>query len=298
MTIPLECTVVMPLGSVDHEARMQVQAVLAQRDAPAFELVLALNTTESSQAQQLADLVSELADPRVRIVHALDRRGASYARNTGAASAAAPILVFCDADDIAEPEWLAALLDALAGHGAVGGTLVDDMMGDEQQAGWRPPATPDGLPTFMGAPYIVSASMAITRAAFEQVGGFDETLTRCEDIAISFALLAAGHTLGFAPAARMHYRQRSGLRAMLRQHYFYGRGMSQVLMRYGVPSATGAERLTGWALLRPNAQPGAAPRSIASLARRAAIAAGRTHGVISERRRASRGGRRRSAVPA
>ena len=288
MTNPPDCSVVMPVGRVDHEARLQVAAVLAQRDAPSFELVLALNTTDRVQAQQLADMVAELADPRVRIVPALDRRGASHARNVGAAAAVAQVLAFCDADDVAEPEWLASLLGALAGYSAVGGALVEDTLADEQQAGWRPPATPDALPTFMGAPYIVSASMAITRAAFEQVGGFDETLTRCEDIAISFALLTAGHTLWFAPDARMHYRQRAGFRAMLRQHYLYGRGMSEVLVRYGVPGAQGVQRPTGLALMKPNGQAGAGRRSLASVARRAAIAAGRARGVLSERRRAAR----------
>ncbi|MEQ1700265.1 MAG: glycosyltransferase family 2 protein, partial [Ilumatobacteraceae bacterium] len=181
----------------------------------------------------------------------------------------------------------------LPGHSAVGGALVEDVLRDEQQAGWRPPATPDELPTFLGAPYIVSASMAITREAFDAVGGFDEGLTRCEDIAISFALLTAGHRLGFAAGSRLHYRQRPGFRAMLRQHYLYGRGMSEVLVRYGVPGADGVQRPSGLALMRPNGQPGEGRRTWAGVARRGAIAAGRLRGVLSERwrQRSLRGGR-------
>ena len=191
---------------------------------------------------------------------------------------------------------MAGLLAALPDHAAVGGALSEDILRDERQASWRPPATPDALPTFLGAPYIVSASMAITRAAFEAVGGFDETLTRCEDIAISFALLSAGHRLGFAPGSVMHYRQRPGFRAMLRQHYLYGRGMSEVLVRYGVPSDGTVDHPTGMALLRPNGQPGAGKRTFAGVARRGAIAAGRVRGVLSERLRSQPGAAGASSV--
>lgn len=299
MSDQYECSVVMPVGRVDDEARQQIDAVLAQQGAPAFELILSLNTPEQAAAARLAGIVDELADPRVRVVPSHDRRGASHARNVGATAAVAPILAFCDSDDVAEPEWLHGLLGALPGHSAVGGALVEDVLRDAQQAGWRPPATPDALPSFLGAPYIVSASMAITRAAFEEIGGFDEQLTRCEDIAISFALLAAGHRLGFAAGSRMHYRQRPGFRAMLRQHYLYGRGMSEVLVRYGVPGVDGVERPTGLALMRPNGQPSEGKRSWAGIARRGAIAAGRLRGVLSERwrQRSPRGAQGRSAAP-
>lgn len=299
MSDEFECSVVMPVGRVDDEARQQITAVLAQVGAPSFELVLSLNTPDPVHAAELATIIGRLDDPRVRVVPSHDRRGASHARNVGAAAASAAILAFCDSDDVAEPEWLQGLLAALPGHSAVGGALVEDVLRDEQQAGWRPPATPDALPTFLGAPYIVSASMAITRAAFDQVGGFDEHLTRCEDIAISFALLAAGHRLGFAAQSRMHYRQRPGLRAMLRQHYLYGRGMSEVVVRYGVPNADGVEHPRGLALMRPNGQPGDGRRSWAGVARRGAIAAGRLRGVLSERwrQRSQRGERAGSAAP-
>lgn len=299
MNDDFECSVVMPLGRVDDEARQQIAAVLGQQGAPRFELVLSLNTADTAQVALLTAMVAELADPRVRAVPSHDRRGASHARNVGARAAVAPILAFCDSDDIAEPGWLQGLLAALPGHSAVGGALVEDVLRDEGQAGWRPPATPDELPTFLGAPYIVSASMAITRDAFDAVGGFDETLTRCEDIAISFALLAAGHRLGFATGSRLHYRQRPGFRAMLRQHYLYGRGMSEVLVRYGVPTVDGVERPSGLALMRPNGQPGEGRRTWAGVARRGAIAAGRLRGVLSERwrQRSRRGERGPSGAP-
>jgi len=296
VTVQHGCAVVMPMGRVDDDERRQIIAVLAQQDAPTFELVLSLNTDDTDHRQRLDELLAELADDRVRVVPSHDRRGASHARNVGARSCVVPIIAFCDSDDVAEPNWLAGLLAGLGDHAAVGGALREDLLRDERQASWRPPATPDSLPTFLGAPYIVSASMAITREAFEAIDGFDESLTRCEDIAISFSLLAAGRSLGFAADSVMHYRQRPGFRAMLKQHYLYGRGMSEVLLRYGVPAADGVHHPKGLSLLRPNAQPGDGQCSIVGVVRRAAIAAGRVVGIVSERVRSRRGGALQSAA--
>jgi GT2 family glycosyltransferase len=277
-----KCTVVMPVGRVDEDARLQIESMLTQRDVGSYEVVVSLNTSDPGQARALQAIVESFADERLRVVPSHDRRGASHARNVGAGASDSPLLAFCDSDDLAEPGWLAGLLAALPSHDAAGGALVDDAARDNGQATWRPPATPGELPSFMGAPYLVSASMAITRVAFDAVGGFDEDLTRCEDIAISFALTAAGYQLGFAPDSRMHYRQRPGLRAMLRQHYWYGRGMSEVLVRYGVPAVDGLRRPRGLELLRANGQV-SERRSAAGRARRLAIASGRLVGLVTER---------------
>jgi hypothetical protein len=130
----------------------------------------------------------------------------------------------------------------------------------------------------MGVPYLLSGNLAINRDAFEAVGGFDETLTRCEDIALGWALQQHGYTIGFAAEAVIDYRHRAGLRTMLRQHYYYGRGMSEVLRRYdgfaGQPGAAGRVRL-----LTPNGQR-VDKRTLVGFIRRGAIALGRARGLV------------------
>jgi hypothetical protein len=150
-----------------------------------------------------------------------------------------------------------------------------------RQSNWRPPATPGELPSFMGSPYLVSANMAVTREAFERVGGFDESLLRGEDIALSWALCRAGIALRWVPDAIVHYRHRSGVAALMRQHYLYGIGMAQVLKRHGVPDGPDGRVPQGIGLLRPNGQ--RAPRSVMTLVRRTSVAAGRITGLLQER---------------
>ena len=273
-------TVIVPVGRVDDALAQQLIALIAQDIETSVEFVIAQNTTDRAAATELALLVDSLDDSRVRVVVAGDRRGAAYARNVGASNARGAVLAFCDGDDLVEPTWLGQLVGGLDHYDAVGGRLIDSGLTDRQRS-VRPPATPDALPTFLGVPYIVSASMAIGRETFTAVGGFDENLVRCEDIAFSWALLDQGFQLGFVSEARVAYFHRADMVGMLIQHFHYGRGMSQVLMRYGVPEGSGRARPTYRGLLRANGQ-SVGRRSLLSTLRRVALAAGRLTEIANE----------------
>jgi cellulose synthase/poly-beta-1,6-N-acetylglucosamine synthase-like glycosyltransferase len=277
-------SVVIPLGGFDELLEPQLRAVLAQELESPFSVVLSVNTADPAACAAIDALVARVGDARVHVVSSADLRSASHARNVGlrAAPEDADLIAFCDSDDVVDPGWLAALIDALGEHAAVGGQLID-VYPDPRQASWRPPATPGELPTFLGVPYIVTANMIIRRDAFEAVGGFDTQLVRCEDIAISWALLKAGYTIGYAAAATVQYRHRPGLWLLLRQHELYGQGMAQVLARYGLPTGDQWEAPRGVAMLRPNGQR-ASRRSMVGTLRRVALGVGRVHGIVSERR--------------
>jgi GT2 family glycosyltransferase len=288
-------SVVVPVGRVDAALRVQLEALRGQEHEAPVEVVLSRNTADGADVRALDALVDDLADRRFRVVDASDVRGASHARNVGAAAAGGPHLAFCDGDDVVHPGWLAAITAALDELDAAGGRVVDVGLSERHRQA-RPAMTPDALPTFFGVPYMGSGNMAITREAFDEVGGFDEGLDRCEDIALSWSLLAAGRRIGFAPDAVIDYHHRPGTLGMVKQHFAYGRGMAQVLVRYGVPEDGGWRRPRGLALLKPNPAPpsvegaaapsrGADPsrRSLLGVVRRGALAAGRYWGLVEER---------------
>ena len=275
-------SVVVPVGRVDDDLVVQLQALAAQKTDDRWELVLSLNSPEPAERAALEAALEGRDGLVARIVDSSRLRSASHARNVGAAAAEGELLLFCDGDDVAEPAWLAEMVAALEEHDAVGGHLDEDLLAVPGQEHWRPPATPDALPTFLGRPYVVSANFGVRRAAFDAVGGFDTSLVRGEDIALSWDLLDRGYHLAYAPAAVMHYRHRKGLWPMLRQHYLYGRGFSQILARRGVPGQN--QGSTGLRALKPNNQPVAHKSSI-HYVRRGAIAAGRVVGLVEQRAR-------------
>lgn len=291
-------SIVIPVGRIEPALSRQLEALAAQQTDRSVEIVLARNTTEPGAAEALDLLVGTVAGDRIRVVDATERRGASHARNAGAAAAAGDVLAFCDADDVVHEGWIEAITGALHRFDAAGGRLIDVGLSERYRRA-RPPATPDALPTFLGVPYMGSGNMAISHQTFDAVGGFDEALHRCEDIALSWSLLAGGHTIGFASDAVVDYHHRPGVRSMVRQHVGYGRGMAQVLVRYGIPVDGGWSHPRGLALLRPNPQsahavPADADADAAAAAtsgrptalgvlRRASLAAGRLWGVAEAR---------------
>ncbi len=277
--MPPAFSIIVPVGSVGDDLRLQLESLLQQDVTDTFEVVLSVNTPAVAATQQLSKMLNELGDSRIRTVSSSDKRGASHARNVGARAARTETLIFCDADDAADAGWARHLLVALGKHGAVGGTMSDDRFTPVGTRPLRAPATPDGLPTFLDVPYIVSANLIMSRAAFDAVDGFDTTLTRCEDIAISWALMNKGYTIGYSDKGLMHYRPRTGLRDMMHQHYLYGIGMSEVLSRYPMPGSTGT---AGAKMFKPNSQPSDEPRTQRFL-RRGSIAAGRIVGMAKEK---------------
>lgn len=280
----MSVAVVIPVGSVDAALEPQVRRVLGQADVLLDELVLSVNSSDDGVVHAVNAVVAAVDDPRVRTVDSSAQRGAAHARNVGAAATTSELIAFCDADDLVHEGWLKALVDGLVHFDAVSGKTIDVFPHDRMSA-WYPPATPGDLNRFLGRPYLLTGNLAVRRAAFEAVGGFDETLTRCEDIAISWALTDAGHSIGYADGAAIDYRHRAGVVPMLRQYYLYGRGMSEVLRRFGAPSEGGQSSAGGLRLLRPNGQ--RAPRhTLVGTLRRAALAAGRARGLLPWPRRA------------
>ncbi|MEZ5218060.1 MAG: glycosyltransferase [Ilumatobacteraceae bacterium] len=258
---------------------LQLDALVQQAGAPDHEIVLSLNTPSPDARAALEEMLRRRDAERFRIVDSSDRRGAPHARNVGAATSTAPLLAFCDGDDIVEPDWLAQLCRGLDQYDAVGGFLDESKLATAQQRRWRPPGTPGRLPEFQGVPYIISANLGVRREAFEDVGGFDAELIRGEDIAISLDLISKGYTIGYVAQASVHYRHRGGLKDLVRQYVLYGRGMTQVLAHHGLPGADGVDKPSGLRALKPNKSPGQS-MSIVTVIRRGSMLTGRIYEML------------------
>ncbi len=274
-------SVIMPVGSIDDYLPLQLEALAGQSYPEPWELVLSINTKELEAQTQAAELAEAYCIQTVTIVDSSDLRSASHARNMGAQKASGEILLFLDGDDIADKDWMAAIVKAVAPSRAVGGHLGEDLLAVSGQEDWRPPATPGALPTFLGSPYVVSANMGLYKKDFLATGGFKEDLLRCEDIAFSWDLLRNGCELTYCEEAVIHYRHRKGMKSMMKQHYLYGQGFSQLLSRYGLPGDSGGQQ--GLKMLKPNGQK-TDRISVAYFARRGSIAVGRVVGLLKEKR--------------
>ncbi len=194
-----------------------VRSVLAQRGAPAFELVVVDNNSRDDTRAVVEALVPE-SGGRLRYLFE-PRQGASHGRNAGAAAARGDVLAFTDDDVRASPDWVAAIARAFAAHPEV------DYVGGRVRPIWpaEPPAwvtdhahtSPLALIDYGDAPAVVTpdtfrcfvtANLAVRRAAFAAVGGFDArfqhepgAVTAIEDHELQIRLLNAGRRGLYAP---------------------------------------------------------------------------------------------------
>lgn len=268
----------MPVGLVDAALLEQIAALRHQVTDLSIDVVLACNSTATRSLETLTDIARE-AGPRWSAVDASARRGPAFARNRGAKAAAGEWLLFCDADDIVAPGWVDSMAAGLREADAVSGPLPP--FGPPEALAAKPAGPEDGLPTYMEVPYLPSGNLGVRREAFEAVGGFDERLRTSEDIAFAWSLQVHGCRIAWAPDAVVRRRYRGGLWPMARQHFRYGRGISRVLLWYGIPG-DGHWVSPGWRLFCANSgttSGGVSSMSYKDALRRGALAAGRLLGI-------------------
>ena len=215
-------SVIIPAFNAAATLDVQLQALVNQTYDGDWEVIVADNGSTDATAQLVDQYTESLPD--LRVADASSRRGAAPARNAGAAAADGELLVFCDADDRVEPGWLSALVDSLAEHEFVTGSIDHDSLnkGMDGSNHWR--SHVNSIPIALRfLPYALSGNMGITRAVFEEIGGFPEDLRAVgEDIALSWKAQLAGHDLDFEPRAVVAYRHRHDPGKLWRQYVDFG----------------------------------------------------------------------------
>jgi GT2 family glycosyltransferase len=153
--------------------------------------------------------------------------GLSAARNAGAAESNGEILAFTDDDCQPDYEWLARLCRVFADgrFAAAGGPNLPPRPQSWREAvvGAAPGAPSHVMLDDDEAEHLPGCNLAVSRAAFEAIGGFDPDFhTAGDDVDFCWRLRAAGFRLGFAPGAFVWHTRRPNLRAFLRQQHGYG----------------------------------------------------------------------------
>lgn len=232
MTTPV--AVIIPAFNAAKTIGEQLSALARQVDAGSFEVLVC----DNGSADQTAAIAAEFRVAlRLRVIDASARRGAAAARNTGAAQTTAPVLLFCDADDVVSPTWVREMRAALVQSSFVAGAVEHSLLnpGRDWDFGWdQPTFTNPALPHLHAGG---SGNMGVLREAFERVGGFVETLTAGEDLDFSWRMQLAGYPLMAAPRAIVHVRKRPELPAALRQAYAKGCGSRILDHRYALVRA-------------------------------------------------------------
>jgi glycosyltransferase involved in cell wall biosynthesis len=280
----VEISIVMPFRNVGSHIREQLEALEGQTYSGVWELVAVDNASTDASRQIAEEFASRLP---LRIVDAAEKANLSYARNVGARAATGRRLIFLDADDVAAPDYLAAMAIGLGRHAFVTPRLDNLRLnpGWVQQAFGGPHHQTEIHP-FPGFLPFAGGGIGVSRDAFAAVGGFSEELSGAEDIAFSWDVQLAGVDLHFVPEALLHYRHRSSLADLYRQTRNWGRVLPLLYLRYrdaGMPPKPLKAGLREWAGLLRDLPRARTRAKLAPLAMRLGYCVGRAEGSLRHR---------------
>lgn len=228
----LRACVVVPVR--DEAARLPatLAALAAQRDAPAFEVLLLANNCSDASAEVARRFAAAQAGLRLHVVdcrfdtaHAHVGHARRVLMDTAAArleAASAPgggVIASTDGDSRVAPDWLAATLREIdAGADAVGGRLLADRDVEDDPAARRwqrwdllyrlarerleSLLDPDPADPWPRHHQHFGASLAVRAGAYRAVGGLPR-VRWLEDEALVAALRCADRTVRHSPAVRV-----------------------------------------------------------------------------------------------
>lgn len=226
----LRLSVVVPCYNVGRLALEAIGSLLTQT-MPDLEVVAVDDGSSDDTLRQILSI-----DDRRLTVVTQDNRGLAAARNTGIRHARAPLIGFCDGDDVWFPRKAARQLAVMDADAGVGLTFSHSAYLTESGAPTgqllvsrcRRPTTRD----LVRRNHIGNGSTAIVRrAAFAAAGLFDESLASCEDAEMWTRLsVFAPFSLCLVPQPLTGYR----VRASSQMHTFdtYIAGSRTFLERY------------------------------------------------------------------
>jgi cellulose synthase/poly-beta-1,6-N-acetylglucosamine synthase-like glycosyltransferase len=211
----------------------------------ADELIVADNTPGALAATEF--------DGVATVVAASKRRSSYFARNAGAAVAAADWLLFTDADCVPCPDLLDRYFAAPIPEecGAVAGGIVGVPDQDTLLTRYaRDRNFLDQAEGMHGSSGVAAATgnLLVRRATFDELGGFADGIRSAGDVDFCWRMHEAGWTLEQRPEARVEHHHREDLASFLSMVARYGSGSAWLNERH--PGVAPRWPLSPWELGR------------------------------------------------
>lgn len=221
----LRCSVIVPVYNGGATVEQCLQA-LATQSAPVeqYELIVVDDGSQDDTVARIQWWSAAHPEIRLRLLQQANA-GPAAARNAGAAAAAAPLLLFTDADCAPAPDWIAVMSAALGQPGVAG---VKGVYRTRQRA-WVARFVQaeyeeryDRMHRHRTIDFIDTYSAGYQRSLFLEQGGFDPRLIACEDQELSFRMVKQGYELHFVPAAWVDHQHVASVRKYARRKYHIG----------------------------------------------------------------------------
>ena len=186
-------SIVIPLYNKAQSIEKTIRCIQAQTYQD-FEVVVVEGWSTDGSTEIIQRLSEE--DNRIRVLMQQNRHGVTPARNESVEAAQFEHIAFLDADDYWEPTYLEQMAQLIADYPEAG--IWGLSYGELTAKGKILPTIPrvsDGFrgivenPWKTGCPFWTGAT-AISKKAFERVGGFDNRIIYGEDIDLWYRIIA------------------------------------------------------------------------------------------------------------
>lgn len=180
----MKVSVIIPTLNRSEKLRRALSSVLAQTYS-SYEVIVVDDGSSNDEAKTIQHIVDEIPNARL-IVNSLNR-GAAYSRNIAANNANGEILSFLDSDDWWLPNKLQRHIEVLSDSEisvCYNSAIVtrSGEIGGKTKVGRAHPSNRSMNVSLSAWNFVGGCSLvSIRRHAFEDVDGFDENLSSCED---------------------------------------------------------------------------------------------------------------------
>jgi GT2 family glycosyltransferase len=212
-------SIIIPVWNGINDLPACLEALAVQTHAP-LEIIAVDNASTDGSGDWIA-----AHHPDAQLIRNAENRGFGGACNTGLAAAKGDLLLLLNQDTIVRPDWLAALVKAMADDGSIGiagskglypdGTIqhagaVVDGRGASEHLGYRQ-VDSGQFDQLSDVDYVTGASLMIRRSLYEQIGGFDPGFypAYLEDVDLCYRARAAGRRVVYVPTSVLVHNERS-----------------------------------------------------------------------------------------
>jgi len=204
-----------------------IESVFKQTRQPNEVMVVDGNSSDGT-----LDLVKKYP---VKLVSELGL-GFGHARNLGVKNASGDIVFFIDSDCYAEPDWIEKTMPHFDSNPEVAAVTGRTNLWNSESAVARFLACVGGrtdMPKQRRYMKIApTMNLALRREVVDEVGGFDETLIRCEDTDLTYKI-SKSHKILYEPDAVVWFKGSPNLAVASRKCVRHFTGVGQLFAKHG-----------------------------------------------------------------
>ena len=169
-------------------------------------------------------------DEKIRIFYE-EKKGPAVARNRGLLNARGNIVAFVDADCTVHKDWLKKIVLPLQDEavGIVGGKILSKRPCNKIEEFGEEIHDHEKAIDEYKPPYAITMNWSSSLSTLKEIGLFDESFRRCEDVDLSYRIFRSGYKIVYQPEAVVYHRNERTLLGLFREGYLHGFGSIRAL---------------------------------------------------------------------